>query len=249
VLEAAALGLPWAIRRGMRQPTAGRGEVGGNPAITRARLMGRMARRLSKVFGRPNRKCEPMDALIETVLSQNTSDRNSHRAFRRLKEAFPTWERLARASPARVERVIRVGGLAATKSRRIHILMAAIKNREGGYDLRRLRKLDPKEAEACLQGLPGVGPKTRACVLLFGCQHPAFPVDTHVHRIAQRVGLSPKTAGAEATQKILEPLVAREWAMDLHLNLIRLGREVCRPRTPLCHRCPLRGICRYPRGR
>jgi endonuclease-3 len=207
-----------------------------------------VARRLEGAYGRPTRRrSDPMDTLVETVLSQNTSDLNSGRAFRSLKAAFPTWERVATATPQSIERTIRVGGLARIKSRRILDLLAALREREGSYRLTRLRRLDHAAGEAFLRDLPGVGPKTRACVLLFSCGHPAFPVDTHVHRIVRRLGLVSAGADAATAQERLSPAVPVESALGLHLNLIRLGREVCRPREPGCPRCPLRPVCAYGR--
>src|SRR5262249_29131529 len=153
------------------------------------------------------------------------SDRNSLRAYRALRRAYPRWEELARARAAQVERAIRSGGLARVKSRRLLAVLKAVGEREGRYDLRGLRRLRPEAAQARPAGLPGVGPKTRACVLLFACGHPAFPVDTHVHRICGRLGLVPESASAEQTHKHLEPAVPAGRALDLHLNLIRLGRE------------------------
>jgi endonuclease-3 len=140
-----------------------------------------------------------------------------------------------------------VGGLARLKSRRILGLLREVRRREGRYGLARLRRLGAAEARRSLEGLRGVGPKTRSCVLLFACQKPAFPVDTHVHRIMGRMGLVPAGASAEKTQALLEPHVPPARALDLHLNLIRLGREVCRPRRPLCPLCPLRRRCREGR--
>ena len=208
----------------------------------------RVADRLARAYGRPRRRRgDPLDVLVETVLSQNTSDLNSTRAFHSLKAAFPTWAGVAKARPALVERAIRVGGLARTKSRRIQALLLALHEREGGYDLGVLRRLPPPGAAARLAGLPGVGPKTRACVLLFACRHPAFPVDTHVHRIVGRLGLVEGGADAAKAQAVLEPEVPKGRALDLHLNLIRLGREVCRPRAPRCSQCALRRLCPFPR--
>jgi endonuclease-3 len=213
-----------------------------------SRRLASVARRLGGVYGRPQRRLsDPLDALVETVLSQNTSDLNSARAFRQLKLAYPTWASLVKAGPQRLERVIRSGGLARTKSRRLVTLLKTIKRREGRYDLGFLRRLDASSACERLTRLPGVGPKTRACVLLFACGHPAFPVDTHVHRIVGRLGLVPRAASAAAAQALLEPAVPARRALDLHLNLIRLGREVCRPRQPRCVRCPVRRGCRYYR--
>lgn len=219
-------------------------------AASLSRRLASVARRLSDAYGLPRRRLShPLDELVRTVLSQNTSDTNSGRAFRSLKAAFPTWEAAARARSQSLERAIRVGGLARTKSRRILSLLAALREREGRYDLDALRRLAPDAAEARLRGLPGVGPKTRACVLLFACGHPAFPVDTHVHRIVRRLGLVPERASAEVAHAILAPAVPPDRALDLHLNLIRLGRQVCRPRAPRCTRCPLRPGCPYSRGR
>ena len=207
-----------------------------------------VARRLATCYGIPRRRLEdPLDVLIETVLSQNTSDINSGRAFRALKAAFPSWPAVARARRSTLARTIRSGGLARLKSARILSILAELRARPGGYDLRPLRRLGPAAAEASLRGLPGVGPKTRACVLLFGCGHAAFPVDTHVHRIVRRLGLVPQRTDAEASHALLAPRVPAARALDLHLNLIRLGRELCRPRAPRCERCPLRRACAFAR--
>jgi len=209
-----------------------------------SRRLSVIAERLSRVYGRPRRRrSDPLSELIETVLSQNTSDVNSARAFRSLRAAYPTWAAVARAPAAGIERAIRGGGLARTKSRRIRLVLRAVREREGRYDLTSLRGLPLAAAQERLLGLPGVGPKTRACVLLFACGLPAFPVDTHVHRIVRRLGLVEARASAEAAHARLEPAVPPSRALDLHLNLIRLGRELCRPRAPRCERCPLRRLC------
>ena len=207
-----------------------------------------MASSLGRRFGIPRRRpSDPLDELIQTVLSQNTSDLNSTRAFRSLKTAFPSWDAAARARPSALAAAIRVGGLARLKSARIHSILREVARREGGYRLRRLRHAPAEEALRALEGLPGVGPKTRACVLLFACRKPAFPVDTHVHRIVGRLGLVPAEASAARAQALLEPHVPGARALDLHLNLIRLGRELCRPRAPRCGSCPLRGRCSHAR--
>jgi endonuclease-3 len=208
------------------------------------RELSSIAERLGKSFGRPRRSPgDPLDELISTVLSQNTSDLNSARAFRALKRGFPSWDAAARARPAAIEKAIRVGGLARTKSRRILHILAEVRRREGRHDLRRLRRLGTDEVRRRLEGIPGVGPKTRSCVLLFAFRRPAFPVDTHVHRIVGRLGLAPAGVTPGRAQALLEPHVPEARALDLHLNLIRLGREICRPRAPLCGGCPLRRRC------
>ncbi len=223
----------------MRKPAAPR-----RAARTLERRLRTLAERLARVYGRPRvRSCDPLDCLVETVLSQATSDTNSQRAFRSLKAAFPSWALVAAARPRAIERAIRSGGLARTKSRRIRELLHAVRAREGRFDLGPLRGLPAAAAEARLAGLPGVGPKTRACVLLFALRKHAFPVDTHVHRLARRLGLVPTRAGAETAHALLAPAVPRGRALDLHLNLIRHGREVCRARHPRCEACALRAAC------
>jgi endonuclease-3 len=218
-------------------------------ASSLSRRLSDIDRRLASVYGRPRRtRRDPLDTLVETVLSQHTSDLNSGRAFASLKQTFPSWSGAAGAPAPRIERAIRVGGLARVKSRTIKHLLAQVREREGRYDLSRLRRLRPPAAREALSGLPGVGPKTRACVLLFACGQAAFPVDTHVHRIVRRLGLVGAEATAARAQDALEPLVSRAAALPLHLNLIRLGREVCRPREPRCPVCPLRGVCAHARS-
>jgi endonuclease-3 len=211
-----------------------------------SRRLADVDRRLARVYGRPQRpRRDPLDTLVETILSQHTSDLNSGRAFASLKTAFPTWTRAALAGQPALEDAIRVGGLARVKSVTIRRLLAEVKRREGAYALTGLRRLRREAASERLSGLPGVGPKTRACVLLFACGKPAFPVDTHVHRIVRRLGLVQDRATAGAAQDALEPVVPARHALPLHLNLIRLGREVCRPREPRCPVCPLRPVCAY----
>lgn len=216
--------------------------------VSLGRRLDVVARRLAAAYGRPSRRrSDPLSGLVETVLSQNTSDVNSGRAYASLRAAFPSWEALAAAPPTRIESVIRSGGLARLKSRRLKRLLAAVKQREGRYDLCCLRRLTPEQAEARLRGLPGVGPKTRACVLLFNCGHAAFPVDTHVHRVSLRLGLLPPKTDAAKAHQILGPAVPAGRHLDLHLNLIRLGREVCRARAPRCPVCPLAAGCAHAR--
>ena len=207
-----------------------------------------IAERLAAAYGRPRRPlADPLDGLVQTILSQNTSDVNSERAFRALRTAFPTWAGVIAARPREIERAIRGGGLARTKSRRLKAVLAMLARRPEGLDLRFLRRLSLSEAEARLSGLPGVGPKTRACVLLFCCGHEAFPVDTHVHRVAHRLGLLRAGTSAGAAHAVLGAALPRGRALDLHLNLIRLGRERCRPRAPRCGGCPLRLLCPFPK--
>jgi endonuclease III len=186
-----------------------------------------------------------LDEVVATVLSQHTSDLNSERAFAQLKAAFPDWEQVLDAPVDQVADAIRCGGIAAAKSRRIQQILAAIRAREGRVDLGRLHDLDDAAVEEYLTSLPGVGPKTAACVLVFSMGRAAFPVDTHVHRIAIRLGwISPKTTAANAHQ-VLGQAVPPDIRYDLHIALIVHGRMVCKAQRPRCGECVLRDQCGY----
>ena len=168
-----------------------------------------------------------IDELVATVLSQHTSDVNSERAFARLKAGFPTWEQVADAPTELVADAIRCGGIADQKARRIKQILAAIEEREGRIDLGRLRELDDAAVEAYLESLPGVGPKTAACVLLFAMGRAAFPIDTHVHRIATRLGWIPANTTADKAHRLLAPRVPPDIRYDLHVAMVAHGRTFC----------------------
>ena len=187
-----------------------------------------------------------IDELVATVLSQHTSDLNSERAFAQLKERFPSWEQVADAPEDEVAEAIRAGGIANQKARRIQQILTAIEKTEGKLDLSRLHECDDAEIESYLQALPGVGPKTAACVLLFSMSRAAFPIDTHVHRMALRLGWIPSNASADQAYQLLAPEVPAEIRYDLHVAMITHGRTVCRARQPSCDNCVLRDLCPYP---
>lgn len=186
-----------------------------------------------------------IDELIATVLSQHTSDTNSDRAFTQLKTRFPSWEQVADAPVEQVASAIRCGGIADQKARRIQQILAAIEKREGSLNLGRLHKLDDAAAETYLLALPGVGPKTAACVLAFSMGRPAFPVDTHVRRVAVRLGWIPANTTADQAHRILAPRVPPDIRCDLHVAMITHGRAVCRAQQPRCGTCVLRDLCAY----
>ncbi|RJP25749.1 MAG: endonuclease III [Deltaproteobacteria bacterium] len=205
-----------------------------------------IARRLARRFGEPDRcghETSPVRNLVLTILSQNTTDANRDRAFDALMRRFPTFPRLAAADPAEVEEAIRVGGLAKAKARAILAALARLKEERGDYTLDFLRSMPLPEARAYLTSFRGVGVKTANILLLFSFGLPAFPVDTHVLRVTKRLGLVPGSADLAKAALALEPHVPAGKQMPLHLNLIRLGREVCRPRNPLCPVCPLLPVC------
>ena len=205
-----------------------------------------MARRLAARFGPldPPRRADPLDELILTVLSQNTSDVNSGRAFDAMRERWPTWEGLDGADPSELAQTIRSGGLSNVKAPRILAILAEIRDREGGaLDLSWMRDARTDRVREYLVSLPGVGPKTAACVLAFSLGRPALPVDTHVLRVARRLGfVAPRTDAAHA-QDTLELMVPPRLRVPMHVGMIRLGRKVCRAGRPRCQACPLADLC------
>jgi endonuclease-3 len=200
---------------------------------------------LSREYGRPHWRPhgDPTAELVLTVLSQNTSDTNSGRAFARLRDAFPDWQAVMSADVRRLEEAIRPGGLAPTKAPRIQALLHEVWRRRGSFDLSFLADQPLEEARAWLRSLPGVGPKTAACVLLFSLGRPALPVDTHVRRVARRLGLVPAKASAEKAHELLEARLEPEEVYPFHIALVKHGRHTCLAQRPRCPSCPLRGGC------
>ena len=200
---------------------------------------------LDDTYGRApqQRSNAPMFELVLTLLSQNTSDRNSGQAMHRLLERFPTWDDVLTARQPDVEDAIRVGGLAPTKSRRMQELLAEVHARCPDWDLGILRTLPLDEAKTWLTSLPGVGPKTAACVLLFALERPALPVDTHVERVAKRLGMVPAKMPADRAHAALEGILAPDEVYGFHVDLIQHGRRTCHARGPLCEACPLEERC------
>jgi endonuclease-3 len=204
--------------------------------------------RLTAFYGDPPPRPlqDPLSELIQTVLSQNTSDVNSDRAYGSLMQRFDgDWEAVRLAPAEAVADAIRVGGLAEIKAARIKGVLDRIAERVGELDLTFLRELPLEEGREFLRSLDGVGPKTAACVLLFSCGKPALPVDTHVYRVSQRLGLVPRKASAEQAHTLLEAAVAPDLVYAVHIQLIRHGRETCKAQRPRCSGCPLRDLCPY----
>jgi endonuclease-3 len=209
-----------------------------------------VSRLLARRFGRPEacgHEIEPVRNLVLTILSQNTTDANRDRAYRELVARFPTLPTLAAAAPGEVEAAIRVGGLARAKARAILGALSRLSKERGGYTLDFLRSMPLPAARAYLTSFPGVGVKTANILLLFSFGFPVFPVDTHILRVTKRLGLVPAGADLAKAALSLEPHVPAGGHGPLHLNLIRLGRELCRPRAPLCPSCPLLPVC--PEGK
>ncbi len=204
-------------------------------------------RRLLEVYGRPEwrQPLQPLDELVSTILSQNTNDRNRDAAFEALKARFSSWEAVRDAPADAVIEAIRPAGLANQKGPRIQAVLRQITAERGQLDLDFLREYPPEEAHAWLMRFNGVGRKTAAIVLQFALGKPAFPVDTHIYRVSGRLGLRPPGMTVEQAHDHLAALFPPEDYGPAHLNLIRLGREVCHARKPDCPRCPLRDLCPY----
>ncbi len=204
---------------------------------------------LRERFGEPEKLVprDPLDTLILTILSQNTSDHNRDLAYREFKRCFPDWEGAAGASPEEIAAAIRSGGLAEQKARSILAILDWVKRSAGDYSLDWIGGLSEEEAISKLTSLKGVGIKTAAVLLCFAFGRDIFPVDVHVHRICRRLGLVSANASAEKTHHLMQPLVSAGRARSFHLNLLKLGRSLCRPSNPGCADCPLLKIC--PAGR
>lgn len=202
---------------------------------------------LLDTYGEPTWRnpLSPLDELVSTILSQNTNDTNRDRAFDSLRARFPTWEAVRDADEQDVIEAIRQAGLANQKGPRIQAILRQITAETGALNLDFLSELPADEAEAWLLKFKGVGPKTAAIVLQFSLGKPAFPVDTHIYRVSGRIGLRPDNMSVEQTHKHLADLFPIDGYYADHLNLIRLGREVCHARKPRCPDCPLRVLCSY----
>lgn len=211
---------------------------------------------LLAAYGEPqnNPDFDPLGGLIGTILSQHTSDINSERAYQQLITAFPTWEAVRDAPTYQVAEAIKSGGLANIKSVRIQDVLHTLTEQQeasGGtktlaeYLSDELAGRTTEDAWRYLRTLPGVGPKTAACVLMFNLDRPAMPVDTHVHRVSQRLGLIGPKVSADQAHILFDRVTPPAWVYPLHVNLIRHGRQICHAQRPECSRCPLYGECAY----
>jgi endonuclease-3 len=203
--------------------------------------------RLLEFYGEPvwRNPLPAMDELVSTILSQNTNDVNRDRAFGALRAKFPTWEAVRDARTKDVVNAIRPAGLANQKGPRIQQVLKAITKERGNLDLSFLKKMSVAEARGWLTKFNGVGPKTAAIVLCFSLGMPAFPVDTHVYRVTGRIGLRPEKMTVEQAHPHLEGLFPPETYYAAHLNLIRLGREICTARRAFCEKCPIKKLCDF----
>lgn len=206
-----------------------------------------IANLLEGYMGRPTqskRLPPPLHMLIATLLSQNTNDRNSYQAWMNLRRTYPTWKQVSKAPLRQLAKVIEVGGLKNQKAKRIKMILKSVKNDTGTYSLGNLRKKSDDEIIDYLTSFEGIGKKTAACVLVFSLGRDVFPVDTHVHRLCNRMGLV-KTKLPDHTFLDMRDLVPRGRAYSFHTNLIPFGRKICRAREPLCGICPVYQDCTY----
>lgn len=206
-----------------------------------------IAKLLRKRFGhrRFAKGPDPVGELIRTILSQNTSDRNSNRAYDNLREHFRNWEGLRRARLSAIKREIKIAGLANIKAPRIRNALDEIERRCGSLNLNFLSGLDTKAGYKFLRSIKGIGPKTAACALLFSFGKAIMPVDTHIFRVTKRLGILGEKATREEAQEYFSAAVPKNLIYEFHLNIISHGREICVARNPKCPICNLKGLCKY----
>ena len=218
-----------------------------NPLTSLAQRAILIHERLLEFYGEPiwRNPLPAIDELVSTILSQNTNDINRDRAFNSLRAKFSTWEQVRDAESVDVVNAIRPAGLANQKGPRIQQVLRSITEERGNLDLSFLADLTVDEAKAWLTKFNGVGPKTAAIVLCFSLNKAAFPVDTHIYRVSGRIGLRPEKMTVEQAHPHLESLFPPETYYAAHLNIIRLGREICTARKPFCEKCPIVMLCNY----
>tara|TARA_B100000029_G_scaffold116138_2_gene108893 strand:- start:13861 stop:14532 length:672 start_codon:yes stop_codon:yes gene_type:complete len=185
----------------------------------------------------------PLDELIFTVLSQNTSDLNTYRSYERLTKKYHSWDQVMNASVAEIEIEIRIGGLSKVKAPRIKNILTEIFSRNGELSIDSIKKMEITESIDWLTSIPGVGRKTASCVLLFSFGMAAFPVDTHVLRVSKRLELVDDNISADKAHNLLEKLVDPEKYYQTHMDMIQHGRTVCIASKPNCKECFLNIIC------
>ncbi len=221
-----------------------------NPNNAQSTLIRSVLARLGEVFGFPEWRnpLPPVDELVCTILSQNTNDRNRDIAFTALKKRYPAWKEVIDADEGEIINAIRIAGLANQKGPRIKAVLTQIQIERGNLDLSFLADLPLEDAREWLMRFKGVGRKTAAIVLQFSLNRPAFPVDTHIYRVTGRLGVRPPAYNVDQTHLLMEQIVNPQDFYAGHLNLIRLGREICHARKPDCSHCPVNDLCSYFAG-
>ncbi|MBU2446298.1 MAG: endonuclease III [Bacteroidetes bacterium] len=201
---------------------------------------------MAEHFGKPKRKLDskPLDILIATILSQNTNDRNSHKAYLSLRSKYPNWSDMEKATVNQIAKTIRSAGLSQQKAKTIKQLLLTLKTKKPKFSLDYLYEFSNEQIISELTSISGIGVKTASCVLLFGMQRNVCPVDTHVFRTLNRIGVVNKRT-AEKTFYALNEILPKLIAHQFHTNLIMLGRTICKPQKPICTECPLLDLCTY----
>jgi endonuclease-3 len=212
--------------------------------VTPARLPV-IIRFLDEEYWRPRwaPRYQPVEELVYTILSQNTSDVNSERALAMLRKKYPTWEQVAAASVRGIAAAIRSGGLADAKARYIKDTLSRLLAEHGDLEMSFLAGMDDREVMDYLTGFPGVGLKTAACVLMFALNRPVMPVDTHVYRVCQRLDFVPEDASRDQAHLILNAIVPDEDKYAFHINTVTHGRKICIAGRPRCDRCVIEPLC------
>ncbi len=218
--------------------------------MKREEKIGRVIQLLKKEYGEHSyrERGDPLDVLVETILSQNTSDKNSSRAFSNLKKKYPNWELVMKADSRAIQKVIHSGGLPGIKARRVKHALVEINRRRGKLTLDFLREMPPEEAMRFLRSIKGIGPKTAAVLLIFRFNKPIMPLDTHNLRVAKRLGIIPQKMSSEKAHELMNRLVPNKEKKSLHINFILHGRTVCTAQRPKHEECILRGLCNYYRN-
>ena len=218
-----------------------------NPASADHAKVATVHQRLVETYGRLTLAPggDPLDELIGTILSQNTSDVNSGRAYTQLRALYPHWEEVLDASDDELYEAIKPAGLGRIKAPRIKNTLREVLKRRGELNLDFLGQLPLEESKRWLISLDGIGPKTAACVLLFALGRPALPVDTHVYRVSRRLGLIDPKVSADAAHALLEAALPPEHVYEFHIDIIRHGRRICHAQRPDCGKCMLRDLCGY----
>jgi endonuclease-3 len=211
------------------------------------RKIRKLSNLLEKEYGKKSLKIhgDPLSVLIGTILSQNTSDNNSHKAFANLRSKFKNWDEVRKAGAKKIADTIRSGGLADIRALRIKNILNQIHKENRNLDLSFLRRWRTDRIKSWLKRYKGVGDKTIACVLLFSLKRPAMPVDTHVLRVSKRLGLVPQNSNASKAEVLLEKQIPKNLLYEFHLNLIACGRKVCKAANPLCQDCVLVENCEF----
>ena len=209
------------------------------------KVLAELDERLEEFLGIPDFERRPVvDELVLTILSQNTNDRNRDKAFRAMKNEYSDWSSVADAPEEELVDVLRPAGLAPQKAPRIQNILRNARD-AGDIEMQYLADMSAEDAEKHLLQMRGVGIKTAYCVLLFSARQPVYPMDTHVIRIFKRVSLLPSSANVEKAHRKFSRLVDKGRHEPFHLNVIKLGREVCKARKPDCAQCPLSDICSF----